>query len=34
MSFIKKIYRRVIDADECDSGIKPEPKNTCNQNTA
>src|SRR6267142_5897067 len=22
--FIKKIYRRVIDADECDSRIKPE----------
>jgi len=21
-NFIKKIYRRVIDADECDSGIK------------
>src|ERR1700722_5148247 len=25
-NFIKKIYRRVIDADECDSSIKPEPK--------
>jgi hypothetical protein len=25
-NFIKKIYRRVIDADECDSGIKPEPE--------
>jgi hypothetical protein len=25
-SFIKKIYRRVIDADECDSRIKPEPE--------
>ena len=24
--FIKKIYRRVIDADECDSRIKPEPE--------
>jgi hypothetical protein len=24
--FIKKIYRRVIDADECDSEIKPEPE--------
>jgi hypothetical protein len=23
-NFVKKIYRRVIDADECDSGIKPE----------
>jgi hypothetical protein len=26
MHFIKKIYRRVIDADECDSRIKPEPE--------
>ena len=25
-NLIKQIYRRVIDADECDSGIKPEPK--------
>jgi len=25
-NFVKKIYRRVIDADECDSGIKPEPE--------
>jgi hypothetical protein len=25
-NFVKKIYRRVIDADECDSRIKPEPK--------
>jgi hypothetical protein len=25
-NFIEKIYRRVIDADECDSGIKPEPE--------
>src|SRR5258705_5954945 len=25
-NFIKKIYRRVIDADECDPGIKPEPE--------
>src|SRR5258707_87625 len=25
-NFIKKIYRRVIDADECDSRIKPEPE--------
>jgi hypothetical protein len=25
-NFIKKIYRRVIDADECDSGFKPEPE--------
>jgi hypothetical protein len=25
-SFIKKIYRRVIDADECDSRIEPEPE--------
>jgi hypothetical protein len=24
--FIKKIYRGVIDADECDSRIKPEPE--------
>jgi hypothetical protein len=25
-NFVKKIYRRVIDADEGDSGIKPEPE--------
>jgi hypothetical protein len=25
-NFIKKIYRRVIDADECDSRIEPEPE--------
>jgi hypothetical protein len=25
-NFIKKIYRRVIDADECDPRIKPEPE--------
>jgi hypothetical protein len=25
-NFIKKIYRGVIDADECDSRIKPEPE--------
>jgi hypothetical protein len=25
-NFIKKIYRRVIDADECDSRIKREPE--------
>jgi hypothetical protein len=25
-NFVKKIYRRVINADECDSGIKPEPE--------
>jgi hypothetical protein len=25
-NFIKKIYRRVIDADECNSRIKPEPE--------
>jgi hypothetical protein len=25
-NFIKKIYRRVVDADECDSRIKPEPE--------
>jgi hypothetical protein len=25
-NLIKKIYRRVIDADECDSRIKPEPE--------
>jgi hypothetical protein len=25
-SFIEKIYRRVIDADECDSRIKTEPE--------
>src|SRR5580700_4270588 len=25
-NFIKKIYRGVIDADECDPGIKPEPE--------
>src|SRR5580698_5132586 len=25
-NFIKKINRRVIDADECDSRIKPEPE--------
>src|ERR1700690_3007883 len=25
-NFVKKIYRRVIDADECDSRIKPEPE--------
>ncbi|KUN40804.1 hypothetical protein AQJ27_40820 [Streptomyces olivochromogenes] len=25
-SFIEKIYRRVIDGDECDSGIKPDPE--------
>jgi hypothetical protein len=25
-NFIKKIYRWVIDADECDSSIEPEPK--------
>jgi hypothetical protein len=25
-NFIKKIYRRMIDADERDSSIKPEPK--------
>jgi hypothetical protein len=25
-NFIKKIYRRVIDADKCDSSIKPKPK--------
>src|ERR1700683_5207248 len=25
-NFIKKIYRRVINADKCDSRIKPEPE--------
>jgi hypothetical protein len=25
-NLIKKIYRRVIDTDECDSRIKPEPE--------
>jgi hypothetical protein len=25
-NLVKKIYRRVIDADECDSGIKLEPE--------
>jgi hypothetical protein len=25
-NFIQKIYRRVVNADECDSRIKPEPK--------
>src|ERR1700734_3007606 len=25
-NFIKKIYRRVVDADECNSRIKPEPE--------
>ena len=25
-NFIQKIYRRVIDADECDSRIKREPE--------
>jgi hypothetical protein len=25
-NFIKKIYRRVIDTDECDSRIKPKPE--------
>jgi hypothetical protein len=25
-NLIKKIYRRVVDADECDSGIKTEPE--------
>jgi hypothetical protein len=25
-NFIKKIYRRVVDADEYDSRIKPDPK--------
>jgi hypothetical protein len=25
-NIIKKIYRRVINADECDSGIKREPE--------
>jgi hypothetical protein len=25
-NFIKKIYRRVIDADECDSRVKAEPE--------
>jgi hypothetical protein len=25
-NFIKKIYRRVIDADECDSGVEHEPE--------
>jgi len=25
-NFIKKIYRRVTDADECDSRIKPDPE--------
>jgi TolB-like protein len=25
-NFVKKIYRRVIDADECDSRIKPQPE--------
>ena len=25
-NFVKKIYRRVIDTDECDSRIKPEPE--------
>src|SRR5712691_6120228 len=25
-NFIKKIYRRMIDADECHSGIKPKPE--------
>jgi hypothetical protein len=25
-NFIKKIYRRMVDADECDSRIKPTPE--------
>jgi hypothetical protein len=25
-NFIKKIYRRVVDADQCDSRIKPKPE--------